>query len=555
MQTPLTNQTLRRIFQTGAAIKDLCPVPYSQPPHDTTQTRIVLPAAPSIRAQLLRLNLDLHIVEDLVTRYSEKSEQLRSAAQDSLHRACLDLARVPRHSALIPLPKLLDGVIAAYTANYTKALDMLERRAIAIASRPQPAAGARRPKVRGSIDRKPFNHEFTPFLQKYFEYNAFPSAADRVAMAKKSMMEPRQIEVWFQNHRRRAKSEGKAVRKLGPADPPPLELCLQSLEEKMEPYLIPEPLRQSVDSDVSEAGSDDEEEDEFDDEKRSEDVDISDVLNPPAARHAFPMPYARGRHMVSAILPTQEFSFPPPVWQRKAAVTPVNRPVVTIDECVSAFARFHVYDPTRVLSPPFRIATTVIPPSAPLPALVRGKFTPSPVDATTALNIIPAPRSRQHPFRSPSPFSQPATLSPRRKKVAGPPRRTPKRVSRNHRGASPATSDTSTLRSSSETSTMRSASPPSRTPSLESIGFSPSRTPSFGSTDSFSSSRSSSSSSGPATPTGSPAALPLEIPADMSYLDVFGDYARLQQYVSSPVEADGKQRRQAYPFGFEGYAR
>jgi hypothetical protein len=38
--------------------------------------------------------------------------------------------------------------------------------------------------------------EFIPFLQTYFEYNAFPSAADRVEMAKKSMMEPRQIEVW-----------------------------------------------------------------------------------------------------------------------------------------------------------------------------------------------------------------------------------------------------------------------------------------------------------------------------------------------------------------------
>jgi hypothetical protein len=99
-------------------------------------------------------------------------------------------------------------------------------------------------------------------------------------MAKKSMMEPRQIEVWvrgplpfqppsnyspqFQNHRRRAKQEGKSVKKLGPADPAPLELCLKSMEEKMEPYLIPDGLRQSVDSEVSEAGSEDEEEDDDD---------------------------------------------------------------------------------------------------------------------------------------------------------------------------------------------------------------------------------------------------------------------------------------------------
>ena len=38
--------------------------------------------------------------------------------------------------------------------------------------------------------------EFVPFLGKYFEYNAYPSAADRALMARKSMMTTRQIEVW-----------------------------------------------------------------------------------------------------------------------------------------------------------------------------------------------------------------------------------------------------------------------------------------------------------------------------------------------------------------------
>lgn len=38
--------------------------------------------------------------------------------------------------------------------------------------------------------------EYVPFLETYFKYNAYPSAPDRVALAKKSMMTPRQIEVW-----------------------------------------------------------------------------------------------------------------------------------------------------------------------------------------------------------------------------------------------------------------------------------------------------------------------------------------------------------------------
>lgn len=41
-----------------------------------------------------------------------------------------------------------------------------------------------------------FYQEYTPFLEQYFEYNAFPSARDRELLARKSSMTPRQIEVW-----------------------------------------------------------------------------------------------------------------------------------------------------------------------------------------------------------------------------------------------------------------------------------------------------------------------------------------------------------------------
>jgi hypothetical protein len=41
-----------------------------------------------------------------------------------------------------------------------------------------------------------YKQEFVPLLEKYFEYNAYPSHPDRAALARKSMMTPRQIEVW-----------------------------------------------------------------------------------------------------------------------------------------------------------------------------------------------------------------------------------------------------------------------------------------------------------------------------------------------------------------------
>ncbi|KAJ7446467.1 hypothetical protein B0H11DRAFT_2290518 [Mycena galericulata] len=555
VQDSLTTQSLRRILQIGASIKDTCIVPQPAVQFDVSSIPTVnLEQAPSIQNKLLDLGLEPNLAEDLSLKYAQTCEGLALAAQRSLRQACCELASLPRHSALTPLPQLLSGVVDAYTARYTLSVRKLEERAIRVASSLKPIA--KHPVTRKkSPQTAPFNHEFTPFLQKYFEYNAKPSAADRAAMAKKSGMEPRQIEVWFQNHRRRAKLEGKVLREHRVGDPAPFDLCLKSMEEKMEPYLVPDPLRQSVDSEGSEAGSDDEEDDEeFYNDKPGE-VDLTDVLNPPPARHAFPMPWARSCKAPGAILKTQQFSFPPPEWPRKAAVEPVKRPEVTMDELSRAFGFLHVRDANRVLSLPFQIATTVIPSPAPHPALVRGKFTPAPVLATTTLNIVPAPRSRQRPFRSPSPFTQPMSLvpagTPRRKKVAGPPRRTPKRM--NNRGVSPATSESSTSRYMSETS-MRSTSPPSRTPSLEASDFSPSRTPSFGSTG-FSS-RSSSASSGPATPVGSPLALSLDFSGPSSYGDLFGEQ---QQQHTSPVDARGSSPfpmggKQPYQFAFASYA-
>ncbi|KAJ7246335.1 hypothetical protein B0H12DRAFT_1126761 [Mycena haematopus] len=545
--------TLRKLFNTSNNVVDFLKDADQVPSTGLSQTLPVLPAvdlphALSIQSKLLRLGLDLSVVKAISNKY-----ELRYI----LHRACVELAAMPRHVEATPLPQLLDTVTSNHTAWYLESLRDLEQRVIAVASKSKLKLSSQQPQARPTNHRaekkpsKPFNREFIPFLEKYFEYNGYPSTADRAEMAKKSMMEPRQIEVWFQNHRRRAKEEGRSVRKQCATDPAPLELCLKSMEEEMESYLIPEGLRQEIDSEVSEPGSDDEEDDddEFDNEQ-PEIIDLTDVLNPPAPRHVSPpSKFEDFLRIASAHPSTPQFSFPPPNWWRKPAAEPPRRADITMDELATSFASLHVHDTRHVLSPPFRIVTTVIPPKAPLAALVRGKFkfTPSPVLATTSLNTVPASSSRQHPFCSPSPSAQPATfvsvsasLPPRRKKVAGPPRRTPKKransnANANHRSASPATSDTSTLRS---------VSPPSRTPSLESSGFSPSRTPSFGSSDRFSSR--SSSSSGPTTPSGSPSVLPLEIVDPDAF--AVSPVEDAPEYIQPP-----KQQRQRQ-FGFAQYA-
>ncbi|KAK7064075.1 hypothetical protein R3P38DRAFT_2822258, partial [Favolaschia claudopus] len=371
----------------------------------------------------------------------------------------------------------------------------------------QPRRTSQRSERRSS---KPFNREFLPFLEKYFEYNAFPTAADRVEMAKKSMMEPRQIEVWFQNHRRRAKEEGRDIKKRPAANEAvPKDLDLQSMEEKMEPYIVPSELRVEVDDEVSEAYSDEEDEDDDDDVvvEEPEVIDLTDALNPAAPRHAFPAKFKKCLNQPSKypsmILQTQQFSFPPPQWPRKAAVKPPRRADMSMDELSTSFGSLHVYDKATVKTDgPFKLFATTFTFSAPLPSLVSAsrKITPAPVRPTTSLTTTSVSRSRHHPYSQP--IAVPASEQPRRKKASGPPRRVPKkRTSIGRRDTSP---------TSSEASTLRSVSPPSRAPSLESIGFIPSRTPSFGSSDDLSS-RSSSYSSGPTTPSSSPFSYPLEI--------------------------------------------
>lgn len=40
------------------------------------------------------------------------------------------------------------------------------------------------------------SQEYVPFLEKYFELNAYPTSMERLKLAQQTKMTPRQIEVW-----------------------------------------------------------------------------------------------------------------------------------------------------------------------------------------------------------------------------------------------------------------------------------------------------------------------------------------------------------------------
>ncbi|KAG7452341.1 uncharacterized protein BT62DRAFT_1000080 [Guyanagaster necrorhizus] len=89
-----------------------------------------------------------------------------------------------------------------------------------------------------------FNNAYIPYLKAYFNYNAYPSPQDREVMAAKSMMTSRQIEVWFQNHRRVEKKAGRPCVKRKATDAGPSQSQIDKIEQEMGVFGVPKEERQ-----------------------------------------------------------------------------------------------------------------------------------------------------------------------------------------------------------------------------------------------------------------------------------------------------------------------
>ncbi|KAG6883391.1 hypothetical protein C0993_006435 [Termitomyces sp. T159_Od127] len=250
--------------------------------------------------------------------------------------------------------------------------------------------------------KKPaFKHEYTPLLDKYFEFNAYPSAPDRLVLARKSGMTARQIEVWFQNHRNRARKERRELRKLSESSIP-LELTLKSLERTMPFLTVPKHERKTT-STINDS-CEEEYPDQQDRLNITSTVYALDSLNPPRPDHAFPAKYYRKADPWSSSL--SDYKFTPPIWSRRQSTvrqtieTPIN-----IEEFILNFGqKLHLRTPLSTKARPtnakswYASKVTILPP-APHPALYRTHI-PSSVFDSPALTS---------PSLSPSPFSTPST--------------------------------------------------------------------------------------------------------------------------------------------------
>ncbi|KAF8665302.1 hypothetical protein AX16_000322 [Volvariella volvacea WC 439] len=227
----------------------------------------------------------------------------------------------------------------------------------------------------------PFNHAYTPILEKYFESNAYPSAADRAVLARKSDMTPRQIEVWFQNHRTRAKKEGRRLRKLADRQ------CTVLQSPERTPNTVGStPDRVSIEAGDLENG-------------------VCSFFDYTPSPKTFPLPYARNIATHTTCVLSE------PVWRRFSSSKANTRQLAMgVDELSSIFsAKLNIRTNSAqgaqalgrkqtVRAQPWYWSTHVRPFPAPLPALRRANIAP-PI-LYKSFPSVPAP-PHKHPYYRP----------------------------------------------------------------------------------------------------------------------------------------------------------
>ncbi|KAF9225446.1 hypothetical protein BS17DRAFT_778612 [Gyrodon lividus] len=432
----------------------------SYPLHRHSRPLVItsLPNPPSLISELGTLGLTPDIAQHMDQTFRSRALAFKQRCETVVNQACSRLVSASCVAESGGLDTLETKIVEIITEIYTRkiaswASECMSMVANHLSARSSPkSSAAQGPQV-------PFNHDYVPLLEHFFEENPFPSHADKVFLAKKSGMTYRQIHVWFQNKRNRTKN-GKVLRKKPMSEG--ATLPLDSLVSKMERYIIPKPQSPStiLSDDTKLVGT------------RVHNNDRpTHALDSPAPRHAFPTVYPSSCLYDPFPIKDDLSNFRVSEWPRRpsprASTTPT---LVDMAAFVEAFAQLNVRDdfcsrirrrhtPTKINSAATSGITTV-PSTAPHPAFIATNVDPSFCRPIPLAVVSAANKSKVHIFATPSPDARPITLVPHAKdkslskgksqrKVAPLPRRTPRNASVAHRESTPfsfsETSDSSPL--------------------------------------------------------------------------------------------------------------
>ncbi|KAJ3542832.1 hypothetical protein NMY22_g3357 [Coprinellus aureogranulatus] len=278
-----------------------------------------LPYPSDMVSNIEKFALPLPIKIRIVSRIEEWYRDMRTKMQDEYTKTLAQLAAHPTGTASISeytterdVRTFYESFFRENTSKLNADIQLRLRTATAIDGR-----------VALHKRKLPFNNESLPLLETYFEYNAYPSAQDRALLARKTLMCPRQIEVWFQNHRTRAKKEGRQLRR-----PPQTSLPREPSPECLKgsiPYFAVQKVEDTA-STLREASP------------------APITVNPATNRrcvvylttpHAFPAKYPPTPDHVSCLTGGKSWSFPLPAWPRRSSSkAPAPKAAITTDELV-----------------------------------------------------------------------------------------------------------------------------------------------------------------------------------------------------------------------------
>lgn len=412
---------------------------------------ICLPEPPQLIATLQPYALDTETLQRINEAYIKRAHELQDTTAAAIAQASTALSPMP---GLSPAPSN-EKVTAIFTQVYLNTLRRwIKDIETTVSSRTSGAV------LEGKS--KPFNYDYIPLLEHFFNENPFPSHADKAFLAKKSGMTYRQIHVWFQNRRSRTKKEGRRLHKT-----PSARSTLRPIPSSctgMERYIS------EMDEPPHAARARTSSSDCFSAPCTSIGNNSLDCQAPP---HAFPTPYPPSCSYEPFSAKSLSFSYH---WMRSPSTT-IRETSLDIDALADLFSQLNIKDcragtTQNFGSRKFSSATsafTTRPSPAPLPSFISSESRP-PLKRYPPLPAIPAPRWRRRVFDSP-PEAQPLTLVPSTalntgrsvisimspRKIAPLPRRIPQSVDSVYRPVSPL-SDASTFSSESSPRSVSSSS-------------------------------------------------------------------------------------------------
>ncbi|KAI0082086.1 homeobox-domain-containing protein [Panus rudis PR-1116 ss-1] len=340
---------------------------HSTLPSSHRDIRYTAPYPRPIVKDLIAIGLSQEKAEDLSKFYLHHATLLKKAYESNI-RSAWRIVGVP--TALFTSEELENRLRSVITAQYLSKLDHLYQELVSALRRQLSAlySGGRVETFADSKRKPQFKQSAVPLLEDAFAHNAYPSRDEKIRLANQLGMDYKQVHVWFQNKRARAKRDGWEPRKDSQF------VCTNAVDETLLLSSAKALLAQKLEGLHTEPFS-------FTAANLFT-TSTRDVLEPEGALHAFPSPYP-------PLCPYDPFpianssmrglSIP---WPRQSdpsrASSDSKSKKVDIDSVISAFSRMSISDDTHC--PPCdkqlehltsAISFSIIPPSAPLPALLR----------------------------------------------------------------------------------------------------------------------------------------------------------------------------------------